>query len=821
MSQQAVGLALRCLQRPEEAVRALRRAVRTADGAGLIEQRRRAQASLALALSFAGRSRRALAVLDTATATASGLELAQLRVQRGAVLHMLGQPAGSASSVHAALPVLRRHGDLLWQARARMTLGLAQVELGRFPSAATNFATAERLFAALGQHADAAGNRHNRGWCAALVGDVPTALDHYEAAEQQFDALGMEVPDLQLDRARLLLSAGLVSRAAELIRDLLDHSDLAGNATWADALLALGEATLAAGNTAEAAEAALRAETVLRRQQRPGRAALARHAALRARWLGGERSDELLNATAATAALLQDSGLLLPAAEARVMTGRAALGRGQHRLGLTCLRLVAADRRRGAPRHRSLGWLAEALLRQHAGDDAGALRALRAGLRILDAYQASLGATELRALTAAQAADLVLVGRRLAVRSGRPVQVLRWTEQGRASGLRLPRARPPSDPRLAAALAGLRRLAQAAPSPTNEREQARLRAEVRQRVLRTGGDDGPGTRLPTVGELAAALGGRVLVSVVEVDGTCWAVSIQRSRARLHCLPPPETIRGAAEALRRCLRRLVTPGRPAPLMASAAEAYQAAAAELHDLLIAPLGRRGDGPEVVLAPLPDLCALPWAALPGLASRPVTITPSVALWFAGQRPPTRPRRVVLVAGTGLRHVDREISRIAAAYPAAAVFPSAAARVPDVLAALDGADIAHIAAHADITLDNPLFSAVRLADGPMMAYDLQRLSRPPAVVVLSACDSAASAVAGEEMLGLATALLGIGTRTVVGCVAPLADDLAPDLVLELHRGLGRGHPPRTALALAQAEIGSGPARRASADSFIALGAG
>jgi tetratricopeptide (TPR) repeat protein len=71
---QAQGLALRCLEQPQESVRALERAVRAADRGGHRIQAARAQVSLALSLGYAGRNRHALRVLDRAEAALPGIE---------------------------------------------------------------------------------------------------------------------------------------------------------------------------------------------------------------------------------------------------------------------------------------------------------------------------------------------------------------------------------------------------------------------------------------------------------------------------------------------------------------------------------------------------------------------------------------------------------------------------------------------------------------------------------------------------------------------------------------------------------------------------
>jgi CHAT domain len=90
------------------------------------------------------------------------------------------------------------------------------------------------------------------------------------------------------------------------------------------------------------------------------------------------------------------------------------------------------------------------------------------------------------------------------------------------------------------------------------------------------------------------------------------------------------------------------------------------------------------------------------------------------------SRRGRVPLVAGPGLRGAAPEIAELAGAYPAAVRLDGPAATIESALSALDGADVAHVAAHGGRRGDNPLFSAFALADGPLSAYDLERLSTP-----------------------------------------------------------------------------------------------
>ena len=122
-------------------------------------------------------------------------------------------------------------------------------------------------------------------------------------------------------------------------------------------------------------------------------------------------------------------------------------------------------------------------------------------------------------------------------------------------------------------------------------------------------------------------------------------------------------------------------------------------------------------------------------------------------------------------------------------------------VSAALEGAGIAHVAAHASFRADNGLWSSIELADGVLTVYELEQLRHPPQVVVLSACQSGLSSVRpGDEMMGLVAALLALGTSSVVASVVPVEDQASEEFMVGLHQRLVAGEPPAAALAGAQA---------------------
>jgi CHAT domain-containing protein len=181
------------------------------------------------------------------------------------------------------------------------------------------------------------------------------------------------------------------------------------------------------------------------------------------------------------------------------------------------------------------------------------------------------------------------------------------------------------------------------------------------------------------------------------------------------------------------------------------------------------------------------------------------------------------VLVAGPGLRHAIPEVSEIAAVYPGCQPLVAAAATVDATLRALDGAPLAHLAAHGHHDRENVLFSRLDLADGPLMAYDIQRLSAAPRHVVLSACDVGRTVVRpGDEILGFTAALLHLGTPTVISSVSRVDDETALGIMTAYHRALSAGSRPAEALALAAVHAAPADgAPDALLTPFVCFGAG
>jgi tetratricopeptide (TPR) repeat protein len=831
----AHGLAGLELGRIEEATRSFRTAIRAADLGGDPVLAAECRSSLAYALSERGRTAEALRQLDRAAPMVRGPSAGKLLMQRGVVLWRCGRTEEALEAYRRALPLLRRGPDRLLEARLYNNRSLVYVDRGELVAATGDLCRAAELYRASGQHVLAADTEGNLGYVAFRRGDVPAALGFLDSAEATYRAQGVRPRELLLTRGELLLSVGAFDEARQTAERAIEQFAAAGwRSLLAEAQLLLSQAQLAGNDVAGALAAATRAATLLGSQHRPGWATVARYTALRAEERAGQLTPRLRRRALREAGRLAARGWRAQELDARLIAARVALAAGDLGTVRRELAQAAAARKRGGTELRIRAWYAEALLRLADGREAAAEQALRAGFRVMEQQRATLGATELRVHVASHAGDLADLGIRLARQSGSPRKVLDWAERWRSGSLRLRPVRPPDDAELAAALAELRGVSAEAerellagrPASRALARRRTLEDRVRRLSRRAAGPlFAPPAEPPTVERLGEALGDAVLVELIATirDGVLSAVTVRDGEPRLHDLGSRDGPRRELDALLFALRRLVLGHGSA---ADARAQVAARAARLQDAVLGPLtGVLGDRPLVVV-PTGSLRSVPWALLPACAGRPVTVAPSAAVWLrAVQRPGRSPgrSRVVLVCGPGLEGAAAEIDQLAGTYPAAVRLDGPAATVESALTALDGADVAHVAAHGTLRGDNPLFSALALSDGPLTAYDLERLRRAPRLVLLPACQSGAGQVhAGDEVMGLTSALFALGTRTAVATVVPVPDAATRPLMVALHRGLRRGLPTAAALAAAQEGTDrSDPVALAAAGGFVCYGAG
>ena len=162
-----------------------------------------------------------------------------------------------------------------------------------------------------------------------------------------------------------------------------------------------------------------------------------------------------------------------------------------------------------------------------------------------------------------------------------------------------------------------------------------------------------------------------------------------------------------------------------------------------------------------------------------------------------------------------------IAPFYDDVTVLAGSEATAEKVLYALDGAWLGHIAAHGNFRADSPLFSSLHMYDGPLTVYDFEQLHRAPYRLVLSSCDSGVLAPAGaNELLGLVSSLLPLGTAGIIAAIVPLNDQAVVPIMVDLHRYLRSGQTLAESLYSVRRRLSDDPIRQATAASLMTLGA-
>lgn len=836
LAHEALGLVAKESDDLDGSVAALTEAVTLAERAGLTHRAAQARVSLAFALQSRGEPERALRELDRAARELQhSHEGARVQMRRGSILQRLGKLDDAIAAYEQALPTLRRAGDRLWEARLLSNRGVVLTSLSAFGAAERDLRRAVELHDELGQRLAAAQTRHNLGFLASRRGDVPNAFAWYDEADEAFGAFGRVDWVGMADRCELLLSTRLIPEARQLAsRAVAALADAGVASDLAEARLTLANAALLDGDHHTARHEADQAHGEFLRQDRPRWAILARNVVLRATWMGGDRSLELQQTALRTGTELASAGWDVPALDSRLIAARVALSRGDLVGAERALAGASSATRRGPVELRARAWYAEALLRLAHGDTRGADSALRAGTQALHRHRATLGSTELRVHVAGYAGELATLGLRLAVDAKNPVRVLRWAERWRAGTLFLRPVRPPRDEGLTAELAELRavvaQIDQAALGGTDTRpllrRQAAIERSVQARARQTPGDHGLGASASLdLDGLVDALGDRALIEIVAIGEDLHAVAIAGGRVSLEPLGPSGDIAGELQWLLFALHRLARPGANERSRDAATQAAAFSARRLDDLLLAPVRPViGDRP-IVAVPSGPLHALPWSALPSCRGRTVTVAPSAQLWLQRHAQTTgrmADRHVVLVSSDELPHAAQEVRALHSHYPSSRVLLGDDATVEAVTAALDGAKLAHLACHGRFRADNPLFSCLQLADGPLTVYDLEGLDRAPELLLLSACDSGLSSVKpGDELMGLSSALFSLGTATLIASVAPVPDQETRSFMVALHGHLRGGDSPACALARARADVSDAADGALSTAAFVCFGAG
>ncbi|MFT7841824.1 CHAT domain-containing protein [Saccharothrix sp. BKS2] len=712
--------------------------------------------------------------------------------------------------------------------------GAAHTRLGAIGPARQVLTRAVTLATEHGLLSRAADASHALGLLDLRIGDVPAALRRYEHSERSYREQDFDVPVLlNMHRAQALMAAGLVDEAGSQLDGALPalRAERGITRNLADVELYRAVAAYMTGDLALAREMASSARRRMRRWGCETCVANATLIGLRVDTVRALRSGRvhrsLPTRVLAFADRLPAPRLAEQAAQARMLAARLEIRRGDVDAAAGVLERVPRPGKLTPIDQRMLRRLCRAELAAARGGRAAALTEIRAGLVDLDHVRNRMGGLELLSGTALHGRELTELAVHLVLDGGNARQLFSWLERTRAQTYRYEPLTRVDDPELAERIAEVRGLVQSIHQAEHHgHPTAALRSRHAERLReanRLGWHTGRwGRPRPVAGlaEVMAQLGDRALVSYASSEDSLVAVVVVDSGVRLVRLGSAGAAAESARMLNADLNALAPDHLPDALVRVMTASARKQADRLDAQLVRPLAELIGGRELVVVPTGALYAVPWGVLPTLHARPAVVAPSATAWLAADRAGSHAgeraeERTVLVRGPGLPAAVGEIDKLGAHYSTATLMSGGGAAVAEVLSALDGAEIAHLAAHGVHEPENALFSRLELSDGPLYAHEITGLAKPPRHVVLAACELALNRIRpGDEPLGFASALLASGAQTVIAPLSRVGDQACAAAMDDYHRRLAAGARPAVALADA---IAVDPMRRP----FVCLGSG
>ena len=230
--------------------------------------------------------------------------------------------------------------------------------------------------------------------------------------------------------------------------------------------------------------------------------------------------------------------------------------------------------------------------------------------------------------------------------------------------------------------------------------------------------------------------------------------------------------------------------------------------LGEALVAPVLPLIEGRQAVVLPFGALHDLPFHAF-RLGGEPLALRTELgyalsaaSLARARSQVPADPGRV-WACGAGsqaLTHIEGELDDLAARFPSGVDRFEPDALVAALEAGPPAGGVLHLAAHSVYQHRRPVFSAVCLEGRFLLAHDLLRMALPFDLVVLSGCETGRRRrIPGEEVYGLPRALIGAGTRAVLGSLWAVDDEGTRAFMQAFYGALAGGETTRRSANLAQ----------------------
>ncbi len=192
--------------------------------------------------------------------------------------------------------------------------------------------------------------------------------------------------------------------------------------------------------------------------------------------------------------------------------------------------------------------------------------------------------------------------------------------------------------------------------------------------------------------------------------------------------------------------------------------------LGDWLLPPLEIPQETDNILIIPEAQLTRVPWSAISSggqslLDKHQILLAPSVQHYHFASKQSTRSTRKQLYVGRlhNLPFARREIEIVRDRFGnrhTEVYDPCYREHWPDT----GQAQIWHFTGHAHLRTDNPFYSSLLLANGPLFAADFRLKRHRVNLVTLAACRTGQQTqLPGEESSGLVRSILEMGARTIV----------------------------------------------------------
>lgn len=280
---------------------------------------------------------------------------------------------------------------------------------------------------------------------------------------------------------------------------------------------------------------------------------------------------------------------------------------------------------------------------------------------------------------------------------------------------------------------------------------------------------------------------RNLASLTEIDERLNAVRFQM-----------DTLRFGAQAIRRHLPTLT-------------QKINVHLRQLHDHLIAPLNAVIQERKLIVVPHGSLHYLPFHALHDgdrylIERSEISYAPSAAILQQCLQRGSQPLNRALLLGVpddATPGIVDEIETLQHVFPRVAALTADAATTEALRAKSTNVDVLHLACHGQFRSDNPLFSALRLADGSFTVRDAYDLTLDNSLVTLSACETGANVVApGDELIGLARGFFSAGARSVLLSLWMVDDETTRQTMVDFYQATRNGATLAASLRIAQQKL-------------------